>query len=132
MLRRGLGPTLAVRRWRFGRRTARDGRCFPLPLGRAFRIASDLTLTATDFKAIIAGPLQGGVFTYNGGGECFGVGGQFALGGNHADMLLSILPPIVHIRKESDRAELRWLLERMMEELRSRSQAALSLHNTLP
>ncbi len=60
------------------------------------------------------------------------MGGQFALGGNHADMLLSILPPIVHIRKESDRAELRWLLERMMEELRSRSQAALSLHNTLP
>ncbi len=94
------------------------GDCFLLPLGRAFRIASDLTLTATDFKSIIAGPLQGGVFTYNGGGDCFGVGGQFALGGDHADMLLSILPPIVHIRKESDRAELRGLLERMMAELR--------------
>jgi len=33
-------------------------------------------------------------------------------------MLLSFLPPIVHLRNESDRAKLRWLLERMMRELR--------------
>jgi len=94
------------------------GDCFLLPLGRAFRIASDLTLTPTDFNSIMVAPLQGGIFTYNGGGDCFGVGGQFALSGDHAGMLLSILPPIVHIRNESDRAELRWLLERMMQELR--------------
>ena len=29
-----------------------------------------------------------------------------------------MLPPIVHIRKESDKAALRWSLERMMQELR--------------
>jgi len=51
------------------------GDCFLLPLGRAFRIASDLTLTPTDFKSIMVAPLQGGIFTYNGGGDCFGVGG---------------------------------------------------------
>jgi len=94
------------------------GDCFLLPLGRAFRIASDLTLPPTNFKSVVVAPLQGGIFTYNGGGDCFGVGGQFALTGDHADMLLGILPPIVHIRNESDRAELRWLLERMMQELR--------------
>jgi AraC-like DNA-binding protein len=33
-------------------------------------------------------------------------------------MLLESLPPIVHIRKESDKAAMRWSLERMREELR--------------
>ena len=33
-------------------------------------------------------------------------------------MLLGSLPPIVHIRKESDKAAMRWSLERMKEELR--------------
>ncbi len=33
-------------------------------------------------------------------------------------MLLGALPPIVHIRKESDKAAMRWSLERMREELR--------------
>ena len=32
-------------------------------------------------------------------------------------MLLGSLPPIVHIRKESDKATMRWSLERMREEL---------------
>ena len=33
-------------------------------------------------------------------------------------MLLGILPPIVHIQKESDKAAIRWSLERMRQELR--------------
>src|SRR5260370_17229287 len=33
-------------------------------------------------------------------------------------MLLGMLPPIVHIRKESDKAARRWSLERMRQELR--------------
>jgi hypothetical protein len=33
-------------------------------------------------------------------------------------MLLHSLPPIVHIRRESDKAAMRWSLERMREELR--------------
>jgi hypothetical protein len=31
-----------------------------------------------------------------------------------------VLPPIVHIRKESDKAAMRWSLERMRQELRER------------
>ena len=46
------------------------------------------------------------------------VGGYFAFTGKHAGILLGVLPPIVHIRKESDKAALRWSLERMMQELR--------------
>jgi hypothetical protein len=33
-------------------------------------------------------------------------------------MLLHLLPPIVHIRRESDKAAMRWSLERLREELR--------------
>jgi AraC-like DNA-binding protein len=46
------------------------------------------------------------------------VGGHFLLAGGHAGILLGVLPPIVHIRKESDKAAMRWSLERMMQELR--------------
>jgi AraC-like DNA-binding protein len=52
------------------------------------------------------------------GGGRYIVGGHFLLTGSHADMLLGSLPPIVHIRKESDKAAMRWSLERLKEELR--------------
>jgi hypothetical protein len=35
-----------------------------------------------------------------------------------AGILLGMLPPTVHIRKQADRAALRWSVERMMQELR--------------
>ena len=47
-------------------------------------------------------------------------GSRFGLGGNHADILLKMLPPIVHIRSDSDRAALRWCMERLGQELRER------------
>lgn len=39
-------------------------------------------------------------------------------------MLLGELPPIVHIRSEVDKAELRWSLERMRQELREQRPGA--------
>jgi len=94
------------------------GDCFLLPRGRPFRLASDLTLTPVDVLTILAVAQKGGLTSFNGGGDCFMVGGHFALTGNHASILLGVLPPIVHIRKESDKAAMRWSLERMMQELR--------------
>jgi AraC-like DNA-binding protein len=94
------------------------GDCFLLPLGRPFRLASDLALTPVEFKTLISLPLNGRIASYQGGGDCFCVGGHFALTGRHADILLGVLPPVVHIRKEADKAVLRWSLERMMQELR--------------
>ncbi len=94
------------------------GDCFLLPNGRPFCLSSDLSLTPVDAHTIFQSQLNGGIATFNGGGDCFGVGGYFALSGEHAGVLLGMLPPIVHIRKESDKAALRWSLERMMEELR--------------
>ena len=93
------------------------GDCFLLPSGRPFRLASDLALTPVDYTVILAAGRHGGIASYNGGGDFFLVGSHFILDGAHADILLGVLPPIVHIRKEADQAALRWSLERMRQEL---------------
>jgi AraC-like DNA-binding protein len=94
------------------------GDCFLLPSGRPFSLASDLALTPVDAYTLFQFPVNGAIRSLNGGGDCFGVGGHFTLTGQHGDILLGVLPPIVHIRKESDKAAMRWSLERMMLELR--------------
>ena len=94
------------------------GDCFLLPHGRPFHLASDPALAPLDAFSIFVTRVNGSITTYNGGGDCLVVGGHFALDGNHAGVLLGALPPIVHIRRESDRAALRWCLDRMSQELR--------------
>ena len=98
----------------------RAGDCFLLPTGRPFRMATDMTLTPTDAKTIYTNQPKrpGGILSFNGGGDFFIVGSYFALSGNHAGMLLSALPPIVHLYRKADQKALRWLVERMMQELR--------------
>ncbi len=96
----------------------KTGDCFLLPLGRPFRLASDLALEPVDFRSMHSTPLNGRIASWNGGGDVSGVGGYFGLEGNHAGILLAMLPPIVHIRKEADKLALRWSIERMMQELR--------------
>ncbi|QEH39047.1 Regulatory protein SoxS [Aquisphaera giovannonii] len=96
----------------------RAGDSFLLPLGRPFRLASDLALPPVDFRSVYEKPASGGISVWNGGGDVSGVGGYFELEENHAGILLGMLPPIVHIREEADRRALRWSMERMMAELR--------------
>jgi len=96
----------------------KTGDCFLLPRGRPFRVASDLALASVDAHTFFPSPLNGGLTVLNGGGDFSSVGGYFALGGDHAGILLGMLPPIVHIRTESDKAALRWTMERMRQELR--------------
>ncbi len=96
----------------------RTGDCFLLPSGRPFRLASDMALTPVDAAAIFSTARKGGIAYCNGGGDFSLVSSRFALAGNHAGILLQMLPPIVHIRNERDQAALRWSVERMMQELR--------------
>jgi AraC-like DNA-binding protein len=96
----------------------KSGHCFLLPRGRPFRVASDLALTSVDARTIFPSPRNGGIAVINGGGDFSVVGGHFALDGNHAGVLLGMLPHIVHIQTESDKAALRWSMERMRQELR--------------
>ena len=97
----------------------KKGDCFLLPRHRPFRIASDLALTPVDIKKILKPPFNGGIVSINHGGDCLIVGGHFTLSGDHANILLEALPPIVHLHTEADKAELRWSLERMRQELRA-------------
>lgn len=101
------------------------GDCFLLPRGLPFRLASDLTMTPVDALTFAAMARNGSVVTINGGGDSLMLGGHFSLTGGHADMLLALLPPIVHIRSESDKAELRWSLDRMRQEVREERPGAL-------
>ena len=97
------------------------GDCFLLPLGRPFRLATDLQLPSVDYTSI---PREGGVATWNGGGECFIVGGHFALSSLHGSLLVNMLAPVIRIRDEEDKAALRWSLERLRRELSERQPGA--------
>jgi AraC-like DNA-binding protein len=95
------------------------GDCYLLPPGPPFCLAVDLSIKPVDFRPLrIAGGLGTDLAGSEDGG-CYLVGGHFLLSGGHADMLLGSLPPIVHIRKESDKAAMRWSLERMTVEVRN-------------
>ena len=96
-----------------------------LPHGRAFRLASDLALPSVDL--ILAAPLNGNIYCWNGGGACLALGALFTFTGDDAGLLLSVLPPVVHIRKEADRAAMRWYLERMMKVIREPQPGGLLL-----
>ena len=94
------------------------GDCFLLPRGLPFRLATDLTVTPVDALTFFRTSRNGSIATINGGGDCLIMGGHFALTGSHASMLLAQLPPIVHIRSESDKDQMRWSLDRMRQEVR--------------
>jgi AraC-like DNA-binding protein len=90
-----------------------------LPSGNAARLYSSRAAPVTNgydfFPTLPAGEMA----VLNGGGGFSGVGGYFEFMGLHADVLLSMLPPIVHISAEASKAELRSSIERMMREMRN-------------
>ncbi|MGD0648080.1 MAG: AraC family transcriptional regulator [Acidobacteriaceae bacterium] len=95
------------------------GDCFLLPRGLPFRLATDLALEPILYTEAFTRP---GTFSETpdpNHAAPYIAGGHFALTGGPAQMILESLPPIVHIRRESDKAAMRWSLERMREELRS-------------
>ncbi len=94
-----------------------SGDCYLLPPGPPFCLATDRSLPAVDYRTLLATRRPGGEVS-NMEDSCYLVGGHFLLTGGHADILLSSLPPIMHIQKESDKAAMRWSLERMTEEVR--------------
>ncbi|HEX4097530.1 MAG TPA: cupin domain-containing protein, partial [Caulobacteraceae bacterium] len=93
------------------------GDCFLLPRGRPFRLTRDLDLAPVDFQVLFSAERRDGVAVLNGGGDAMILGGHFAFTGAHTDILLGAMPPVVHLRKDADKAALRWALERMRQEL---------------
>ena len=96
----------------------RAGDCFLLPRGLPFTLSSDLRLQPVDYREAWGRLSQLKHIPALTEGTRYMAGGFFAFTGSHAEMLLQSLPPIVHIRGESDKAAMRWSLERMREELR--------------
>ncbi|PKR53762.1 AraC family transcriptional regulator [Thalassospira marina] len=93
------------------------GDCFVLPSGRSFELASDPAISPVSSSTLFPPPRDGSVITHNGGGDFFIVGSRFGVSGGGASTIMKMLPPIVHIKHESDRAALRFAVERMMQEL---------------
>ena len=104
------------------------GDAFLLPSGRDFRLCTDLARPPVDAVAILKQQGhrvgRGGITHYEGengpGEECRPVSlvsSRFTLAGKHGHLLLRMLPPIVHIRGDRQ-SDLRWAVERMMQELR--------------
>ncbi len=94
------------------------GDCCLLPRGEPLRLTTDLALAPVDAVEVFTRPLNGGVAVWNGGGDCFGFGGYFELAAAHSGLLLGFLPSVVHIRRDAEKAALRWCVEQLMAELR--------------
>lgn len=95
-----------------------EGECFLLARGRPFRIASDMAAEPVDVRTLLPQVPDGRIVSYNGGGEFLSIGGYFTLADAQADLLLNMLPTIVHVRDEPGSSTLRWCIERMRQELR--------------
>jgi AraC-like DNA-binding protein len=103
------------------------GDCILLTRRQTPYLASDTTLSPTDVLPFFRAVPEGGIATINGGGQFSGLGGFFDFAGKHAELLLALLPPLLQIRKEADRARLRLSMEMMMQELSEPQPVGASL-----
>jgi AraC-like DNA-binding protein len=90
-----------------------------LPHGSAFCLASDLAVAPVDVRSVVTGPLNGRIVSWQGGGACLGLTAFFTFATEHAGILLGLLPALVHIRTQADRAVMQWYMERMIAVLRN-------------
>ncbi len=95
----------------------RAGDCFLLPRGLPFQLTTDLSLQPVLYTDASVRRTMRREAPEIAEDARYIAGGFFRFTGSHAEMLLRSLPPIVHIRRESDKAAMRWSLERMREEL---------------
>jgi AraC-like DNA-binding protein len=87
--------------------------------GNAYRLYNGNPAVPIDAFAYFPSVPAGHTAVLNGGGGCSGIGGYFHFDGLHAEMLLGLLPPIVHIAGDANKAALRSSIERLMIELRA-------------
>jgi len=93
------------------------GDCFLLPQGRPFTLARDPLPKVEDDPMLDArrGIRSKTIEVANQSGYL--TGAQFKLTGSRPDIFLHSLPPVIHIHRESDRAAMKWSLERIREEI---------------
>jgi AraC-like DNA-binding protein len=108
-----------------------EGDCFLLPRGQPFRIGSDLDDPSDDWKSHFCSAGEGSLVPLNQGSGVTVLGGHFDLVGSQADMLYDILPPIVHLRLPDERDALRWMLDRLRQELSGRKPGSFLMAQQL-
>jgi AraC-like DNA-binding protein len=94
-----------------------EGDCVLLPHGRPFRIASDLALPAGDWRRHFLDADEGAIVKLNDDTGVTMLGSHFQLAGWQADLLIGVLPPVVHLHEQNDREKLRWAFDRLRQEL---------------
>ena len=93
------------------------GECYILPHGLPFCLATDRAARPVDYETLRSARKWGSEVPDERQGGCFLAGGHFVLTGPQADLLLSPLPPVVHLGKEADKDAMRSSLARMREEV---------------
>ena len=96
----------------------RSGEFAVLPKAPALCIASDPALPPVDLASAVPHWPKGGVVTWQGGGACVILSAFFTFASGHSDLLLEVLPPMLHLDHRVDRSALQWCLESMMSVLR--------------
>jgi AraC-like DNA-binding protein len=97
----------------------RAGDCFLLPRGLPFVLTTGLSLQPVPHTVARASLVISSEPPDATEDTCYIAGGHFVFTGGPSEMIVKALPPIVHIRRESDKAAMRSSLERMREELRN-------------
>ena len=93
------------------------GDCVVLPSGRAFTLASDLSLPRTDAATLFDGRPNGSVTSWNGGGGCLMLAAHFEFDAGFSRFIFERLETIVRIQDGVARTALRQAIEQMIEEL---------------
>ncbi len=108
-----------------------EGDCVLLPHGRPFHIASDLALAPDDWRGHFLDVDEGAIVKLN---EEIGVtllGSHFQLAGWQAELLLGMLPPIIHLQGEADHEKLQWAFDRLRHELTDRQPGSILIAQQL-
>lgn len=100
--------------------------CVILPSGRSFTIARDLSFASTGIDKIPEEAWSDRTATINGGGDTVLLAGHFAFTGPQTAMLLGAMPSILPLRDAAGQNGLRWLLERLREELSAEAPGHIS------
>lgn len=94
-----------------------EGDCFILGGGRAFTMASDLSLPVTPAAEVFTGA-RNGIAQHGDRTDFFVLGGRMTLDEPVAGLLLDALPPVIHLKAGLETAvSLRWLIDRLVQEV---------------
>jgi len=93
------------------------GDCVLLTRGRPFQIASDLALPPEDWRRHFLDAREGAVVKLNKNVGVTVLGSHFQLAGWQAELLLGMLPPLIHLQPKTYGENLLWAFDRLREEL---------------